>query len=60
MKASETDSNQGTMGIRAELNRLQTSVTWPKKVEYGILQYQIFKFWQKADIGPKAIFRAKK
>ena len=48
------------MGIRAESDRLQISVTWPEKVEYGILQYQIFKFWQKAGIGPKAIFRAKK
>ena len=60
LKTSETDSNQGIMGIRAKSDRLQISVTWLEKVEYGILQYQIFKFWKKAGIGPKAIFRAKK
>ena len=35
-KTTETDTNAGFTWVRAELPRLQKSVTWPKTVEYGI------------------------
>ena len=45
LKTTETDTNSVFIGLRAESGRLQKSVTWPKKVEFGKLRYQIFKFW---------------
>ena len=35
-KTIGTDSNSRFTGVRAELPRLQKSVTWPKTVKYGI------------------------
>ena len=34
-KKAETDTNSRFMGLRAEMPRLQRSVTCPKKVKYG-------------------------
>ena len=45
LKTTETDTNSVFIGLRAESGWLQKSVTWPKKVKYGISRYQIFKFW---------------
>ncbi len=45
LKTTETDTNSVFIGLGAESGRLQKSVTWPKKVKYGISRYQIFKFW---------------
>ena len=60
MKTAETDSNSVFTGLRAKASRLQISVTWLKKVKYGKLPYQIFKFWQFSGIRKKGAARAKK
>ena len=53
MKTAETDSNSVFTGLRAKASRLQISVTWLKKVKYGKLPYQIFKFWQFSGTGKR-------
>ena len=59
LKTIGTDTNSGFTGVRADLPRLQKSVTWPKTVEYGILQYHIFKFWTLTEIRSRMVFGAK-
>ena len=60
LKTTGTDSNSRFTGVRAELPRLQISVTWPKTVKYGISRYHFIKFWAKSRIRPEQDFGPKR